>query len=122
MLWLSGLCLSVGLLALSVFTVLVRPWNRRTRSSSDKIQLVAAELTVLPCDQRDLAVADAFCALEGFIVAGLDGASEEGPAGGTDLELWRDVVKFSNGSGGMMTEHGRAHVDTTHFEVVIFCF
>ena len=68
--------------------------------------LVAAELAVLPRDQRDLAVADAFCALEGFVVAGLDGASEEGPAGGTDLELWRDVVKLSNGSGGMMTEHG----------------
>ena len=39
-LWLSGLCLeSPGLLALYVFTVLVRPWNLRTLSSSDKIQL-----------------------------------------------------------------------------------
>ena len=67
--------------------------------------LVAAELAVLPRDQRDLAVADAFGALEGFVVAGLDGASEECSAGGTDLERWRDVVKFSC-SGGMMTEHG----------------
>ena len=48
--------------------------------------LVAAELAVLPCDQGDLTVPHSFCALEGFIVAGLDRASEEGPAGRTDLE------------------------------------
>ena len=67
--------------------------------------LVAAELAVLPRDQRDLAVADAFGALEGLVVAGLDGPPEEGSAGWTDLERWRDVVKFSGG-GGMMTELG----------------